>query len=75
MGRAACRATAVIFILFALCGGVSVMSETVAAADPFLALEVSVDATASDTNLARANALTAGYRAGNTPGNGEESGG
>ena len=40
------------------------MSETVAAADPFLALEVSVDATASDTNLARANALTAGYRAG-----------
>ncbi len=63
-GRAARRATAVFFVLFALCGGVSVVSETAAAADPFLALGVSVDVTASDTNLARANALTAGYRAG-----------
>ena len=60
-GRAPRRVTAIFFVLFALCGG-GVASETAAAANPFLVLGVAVDATAADTNLARANALAAGYR-------------
>lgn len=62
-GRVSRRATAVVLVLFTLCGG-GVASGSAAAADPFLALGVAVDATAVDANLARANALTAGYRTG-----------
>jgi len=64
-GRAPRRVTAFIFVLFALCCGAAA-SETAAAADPFLVLGVAVHATAADTSLARANALTAGYREGLT---------
>jgi hypothetical protein len=64
-GRAPRRVAALFFVLFTLCGG-GIASEAAAAADPFLVLGVAVDATAVDTNLARAKALTAGYREGLT---------
>jgi hypothetical protein len=63
IGRAPRRAVGALVVILGLCG-IGLASATPVAADPFHALAVPVDATAQDVNLARANALTAGYRAG-----------